>query len=422
MSIIGFSAAGALQIDNGAAYGAIAGGAITFIPDHLRWYTGENYSAYVAMLTSKNLDVWEVVALLAIRGAVKNAAANAATELGRLAPAINAGQPNVGRLQLNPAEQMDDNAMLRMINVEKLDLAEWNAPDAAPDAPMNIVRVAEGYRRKLTAPAMEAWAKQVAQMSYTIIADNGYGLIVAAHHFRGQAENAANNTLKMYGLDKVTRDLGLVPKDVTIFLFHDILHPLAYEAVANLANAPPAGFSSKVAATVLKRLPAFPGGTTHVQRAVTVRRVLQGHARLSAPLNALWGKDVDNALDDLQARIMANPLDFNAQFRPQQATANKAAVEKIVPYCALLFGIYDGAFPPRRGEEATGPTRGPGIRKLIEENVATYQAAFEAATAFIATSAAPTLASLLASIVEAFDDTENEEVPSEDEEEEAVNA
>jgi len=315
----------------------------------------------------------------------------------------------VGTLLLNAAERMDDELLNALVVRARLTLAEWVAPDVVVGADFVPTRVPEGVRNALTTQAMESWAHRTAQMAYTIIADNGYGLITAAHHFRGQAANAALNTLKMYELDKVARDLGLVPKEVTSFIFHDVLHPLAYEKVAGIANALPPRFTSKVASTVLKRLPAYPGGTTHVQRAITVRRVLVGYTRLGTVLEGLWDSEADLALLALDALILANPLDFNIQFRPAEAAANQPRVVKVVPLCITLFGIYDASFPPRRGEEDSGPTRGPGIRKLIEENISIYQSAFDSTVLALGEAAPVTLALVINRIVAAFRHVESPE-------------
>lgn len=107
----------------------------------------------------------------------------------------------------------------------------------------------------------------------------------------------------------------------------------------------------------------------------------------------------------------------------------KGAVEAVVPFCAMLFGIFDAAFPPRRGDENSGPTRGPGIKKLIEENLGTYQDAFDAASRALAEAAPPTLANYVTGLVGSYihvdipepgADAEVEEEDEQDEEEHDV--
>jgi len=383
MSIIRISNNHRLELVNGAAYGLIAGGAATFIAEEYKWYLGNNPTSYLAMLISRGVEMWRIVSIFAIRGAITYAAINHAAEV----PYIS---HNNG-LRLNASEVVDNAAVLAMTNRGRLVVGEWLANGVAPaaDQPLNVDQIPLVYRTQLTSAEMQQWGAACAQMAYTILANNGYGLITAGHHFRGQAANAATNTLKMYNLDKLATTMGLVLKEVVSFLFHDTLHPISYEHVAQLANALPAAFSAKIAATVTKRLPAFPGGTTHIQRAITVRRMLSGYARLGEIIQGIQGTPADLGLNTLEAEILGNPLDFNAQFRPAIAPHNLQRVGRIVPYCVALFGMYDAAFPPKRGEDGNGPTRGEGMRKVIDENRATHQTAMEIAGRVIATTLAP---------------------------------
>jgi hypothetical protein len=400
MSIIRVNADNTVAVADGTAYGAIAGGAASFIPDYLRWYTGVNWAGYIAMLSSNGLVAWQIASVIAVRGAIKEAARNHHEEIGPLCR--QAEGENVHRLMLNPAEMMDDELMVELTQREKLTIADWIRGGDNAAAANVIIHLPTPLAASFRSPVIIAWARSSAQMAYTIIADNGYGLIVNSHHYRGQAEAAAISTLKMYGLDRVARDLGITVKDTASFIFHDLLHPLAYEAVTSLVNAPPAAFQSKVASTVLKRLPAYPGGSTHVQRGLTVRRNLAAHARIGPAIGVLWGSAPDLALDAVNGRIIANPLDFNAQFRPQNAARAKILLENVVPYCVTLFGLYDACYPPVRGQDANGPTRGPGIRKLIEENIALYQSAVDVAKAALERAGAPALDVYLQAVVEGY--------------------
>lgn len=376
MSIFTFDAEGDLVLNNGIAYGAIAGGATGYIEEHYKWYIGDHRSAYLAMLVSRGVDDWRIVAMLSIRGAITEAARIHADELGALV---------VGNaLQLNAAEQLDNPAVEALTVRARLTTAEWVAAGNAANADAAIVRVPPAVQARLRTPENIQWANMCARMAYTVIAVNGLGLITAAHHFRAAAEQAANNTLKMYEIDRFVRNIGATVKDAAGFIFHDCLHPLSYEAVAELTNTPTAGFSGKVASTVLKRIPAFPGGVTFVQRAMSCRKAVQGSAQYAAIAPTLAAGTADVALRNLNTDIIATPLNYNGQFRPAQYAGHKAAIDAVVPYCVVLFALYDCIFPPRAGAENAGPTGGPGIRKLIDENPSIYSNTLAEARAVIA--------------------------------------
>jgi hypothetical protein len=378
MSCYSFNAAGEIQVDNGAAYSYVAGGAASYISPTYRWYTGANMTRYVGMLVSNRVEAWRIASLLTVRAAIVNAAVNHVNELGPLT--------NGGRVQLNPAEVMDDATLTSLIVRENLALAEWG--DQVDGGEVVITKVPLSVRNQLVDATVVILAREAGRMAYSILALGGYGLITSAHHYRGQAVNAALNTAKMYGLDKVIRDNGLVPKEVIGFLFHDTLHPLAYEHLVAWANAIPPLATAKIAPTIAKRLPAFPGGTVFLQRAVTCSRVLSGAQGLGPLVVKLAASDVGKGLQRLHADVSANPLNYNEQFRPAEALARQPGITAVTPYAVILFGMYDAWVNLPRSED--GPTKGPGIKKMIEENMASYRNAVSCGQAIIGGLAAVT--------------------------------
>lgn len=374
MNIIQFNPLNQLVLQNGIAYGAIAGGSTGYISDIYKWYIGANFTLYLATLVSNGVEDARICALLGVRSAIIEAAANHPGDLG--------GMVVGGALQLNAAERLDDNALLRLVDRARVPEAQWNAAvvagGAAVGAAYAIDTVPAAVRDRLMTGEMQMWTYAAARMAYTILADNGYGLITAAHHYRGQAVNAALNTMKMYGLDKMMVNLGTQLKDITGFIFHDTLHPIDYTEVSSWSNNLPAAASAKVASTILKRLPAFPGGVTYVQRAMTVRKQIMTAINLTAVWAAFLNSGADNALQALDAAIRAAPLDFNAQFHPVQFAQNQAAILRCNIYAVALFGVYDAWTNRVNADDNEGPTKGPGIKKLVEEHMATYRAAVEA--------------------------------------------
>jgi len=371
MSIITVDAAGVVAVQNGVAYAAIAGGATGYIADEYKQYTGGNIHLYISMLASRAVEPWKIVALLATRAAVDAAAANHAAELGGLVAGAGAG----GALQVNAAEQIGDADVIRLMNYARIAPAEWG--DAAAPAPLVTafapVNLSPALTTALRKPDMVQWAIMCARITYTIIAVNGYGLITSAHHYRGQAARAAKRTMEMYDMISFVKEMGATVSEVASFLFHDCLHYLHYESVARLVNANIAAFTAKVASTVLKRLPAFPGGVVFVARAIVCRRLVLAHEGLGAIALAITNSNKDNALLALHAAILVAPLDYNGQFRPVQLAGNTAAINNVVSYCVALFGAYDAVVPRSNDEDNKGPTGGPGVRKMIEENMAVYQ-------------------------------------------------
>lgn len=368
-------------MNNGIAYGAVAGGATGYIKDEYKQYTGGNYHLYVAMLVSRGEEYWKIATLLSIRSAVAEAARLHAAELGPLVVVPVPANPPI--LQVNAAERLDDGAVRGLINWARITPAEWGDGGAANVGAFNPNNLPPNVARELRTPDMVLWATAMARMAYTVIAINGLGLITASHHLRGGAENAARRTLSLYDMAAPLRAVGATENDVVRFVFHDALHYLSYEAVANLVNLNLVGFAGKVANTVLKRLPAFPGGVVFVERAITCRRQVWGFAKYAAIRAAMDGQPKDNAIQALHGAVIATPLNYNSQFRPAQYAAALPAINNVIEYAIVLFALYDVMVPPTNNAANRGPTGGLGMKKLIDENMSTYQNAREQATGAI---------------------------------------
>jgi len=396
MSIISFDAHNALVLNNGIAYGVIAGGATSYIAEELKWYTGNTPTAYLGMLVSRGLSYPRIVSLLAVRAAIISAAADHPIELSAIVglpaagghPLAPGGHAPAHALVISAAERLSNDDLIPLTVYARLPPAAWNADYAvafaananavAPVAPYAINRVPDEVRAALTSPEMKLWAQSTARMAYTILANNGLGLITASHHFRGQAINSALSTMKMYTMDRQARDIGEIPKDIAGFLYHDTLHPLSYERVVEWANALPDAAAAKIASTVHKRLPAFPGGVVFIQRAWTCRNQISGHTSFTPVFAKLRKLAADTRLENLHRHITGHVLDYNAVFRPAAYAAHAAEIQSVVTYAVALFGIYDTLFGTVGSDDGDGPTKGPGILKLIGENRAAYQAAVDA--------------------------------------------
>jgi len=375
-NIITFDKEGKLVIHNGIAYSYVAGGATGYILDSLKWYTGDNYTKYVAMLYSNGIEAWKIVALLSIRSAVKESYVKHHEDLGPLV--------KDGKLQLNAAEVLEDADLDALMQPTKLALGDWGVAAAKEGEVPVYAKVSDAVKKQITGPDMDQWSVMCARMAYTVIAINGFGLITAAHHYRGQAVSAGENTLKMYSADKAIKAVGTTVTSAAEFLFHDVLHPLNYENVVTLVNAPPHPFISKVAATVTKRLPAVPGGAVFVQRGITARMGVFANSHYVQVVAELKDSPVDHELDTVYGKILANPLDFNAQFRPGKVTESHKLLESVLPYVIALFAMYDAAYPPKRDAQNAGPTGGAGMQKLINEHIGAYASAKEASLEMIA--------------------------------------
>jgi hypothetical protein len=381
--ILTFSATGALEVNNGLAYAAVAGGATGYIPEEFKWFGGANHTAHLAMTLSRGIDLVAFVAVTSIRAAITEALANHANELGDIVTG--------NALRLNAAEVMDEATCLLMIARGRLTADDWLAQNdraaAAPGQPhandwvpaVTPVRI----REQINSSDMRLWATGCARMTYTILAVNGMGLVSMGHHYTGPMVNVGQNTAKLYQIDQIAKNLGQTVKEILGVVFHHSLHPLSYEHVANWVMNIPAGAAAKLAATATKRMPVYPGGVQFVKNALTVWRQVAAAEELAALCAVLVNAPAHLTLIRLNAAIIANVLDFSSQFRPAAFTARSGVIQRVVPYVCSLFGIYEEWLGIRTKAGGEGPTRGPGMVKMVDENRAAFMKGVHAAEAAI---------------------------------------
>jgi len=391
MPLLGIDANGRLVINNGVAYGLVAGGAVSFISAEWKWYIGNNVTEYANMLYSRGVEPPMIYAVLGIRAAITEAAAHHAIDLGTLVGG--------NALQLSAAETLDDAEMRQLTIAARLPaetcnvaqyalLAVHAAAVAAGQQPNAVAAVAPGYVADRLHPNMvkalldegvKLFAAACARMAYSIIATNALGLITSSHHLRGPAEGLAENILELYEIKRMYRELGVDAKEATKLIFHHALHPLAYEHVAAWGQAIPAASGPKIAAPCGLRLPAFPASTTFVKNGWKAQELIS-----TAPLLAtIWGVVSQTPgkarLEALKAAILASPLDYSMTFRPVQAAAHQPAIDATKSYVACLAGVYDAYITRGVKRPQDGPTTGPGFVKFLGEFHTAYVTARDAA-------------------------------------------
>jgi len=374
MFILNFDADGALDIDDGVAYSYIMGGSATFVAPHFRWYVGRNFTKYVAMLVSNGVPAVRIAMMLAARAALGEASRNHPDQL----PHIVVRDHGASHLLLNGAEILRDGDLDDLIVPSQLRLTDWiHADRHAVDNPQ-FTRVAPRVRVELERSHIRSLYQGAARMAYSILAVNGIGLITSTHHCSGPALNAAIATMKLYNMGSDVELAGESIDELARWFFHDALHPVSYRPLTQLVNADHAPFMEKVATTIAKRFPLFPGGTTHLQRAMTCRKEIWEYERY-AVVRVSWAETpVDDLLVQLYDTVIGDPIQFSKNLSPRTAGRLEAALERVLQYTIALFGLYDAwIVPPTRGRR-TGPTAGPGIIRLIGENNAVYQTAKEA--------------------------------------------
>jgi hypothetical protein len=380
-----------LTINNGVAYSCVAGGAVSFIPEDFGWFTGNNATQYFNMLRSRGHDVSEIVCLVAQRAALIDAAANHAADVTPLL--------HDGHLVLNMAEVINDAGVTNLTNYAKLDPAQHNAahaaalvahPDAAvPAAGWAADRLSDRDAKALEDPDLVLVANACARLTYSTLAVNAIGLITSGHHLRGAAEGTYAALFRMYELGTLFKSVGVTERQMLSLLGHDSLHPVAYANVATWGQNIPVPAAAKIAAPVMLRLPAYPGGTSFVKNAVHCRSLIVAAPVLATIGEALDGTAANTRLDALNTAIRANPLDYSSLFRPGRQTAITQECDAVAAYAAMLFGVYEAYIEHAKLkiEGGEGPTGGPGMKKFKSEHISAYETGKRAGTDIIAENA-----------------------------------
>lgn len=379
MPVISVDSKNRVLVSNGVAYSLIAGGATGYLDPNYRWYTGKHYTYYMLVLTAAGVPLWMIASLLAIRAAISEAANSHADEIPNLVEGTN--------VRLIAAETMDDAELGKVAQIPKTLLDQWTGSgseakgESSSGAKKDVsaaeviadIALPRQVALELQDPMLQRWVDQCARMAYTILAINGFGLITASHHLRTQAEKAAEATMKMYDMYVIAKGLSIDAKLALLGIFHHSLHPIGYEQVAKWANSLPAGAVAKIANTVSIRLPAYPGGTTFIQRGITCLNGIRGAPAYTALLGKMEGAFQRLGVIDVQVR--KNPLDYSQQFRPAQFEKHQAELRAVAKIVVMIFGLYDAWLNSPRDEE--GPTKGVGMKGLISDNLGVYKQALE---------------------------------------------
>jgi len=323
-SFLTFDADGAAEVDNGVAYGLVAGGSSSFIVDDHKWFVGNNYTAYLLLMHQHEVDPSVTTLLMSARSSVLHG-----KELNEL-PNLEAVAGG-GGLLITAAEALSDAQVAALISFEGLSPYHTNVlyrnattagvaalvaahqaanagvvPTAAekramhisvttagnaayivpPNAPWHITRLPDELRETYTSVDMIRFGNMVARMSYSALVTTGANLTVLGHHSQGFAVKVMLSCFALYEVVALLKTLGLKATTAATLLAHDAFHPLPMRGVALNAISISAGVRAKCAGQVSKRFPLFPTGTGHIKHGASCINAMWADPRCAAIVSA----------------------------------------------------------------------------------------------------------------------------------------
>ena len=108
--------------------------------------------------------------------------------------------------------------------------------------------------------------KIATSMSATILSTQAIGLVAFAVHDQLGAILAAS-CARLYGLDTAARAAGLNLRDLSRSLYHDILHPIAYDDEVVDLSSPATAFRTQLARLSPSGSWSTSGGVAFIRKA-----------------------------------------------------------------------------------------------------------------------------------------------------------
>jgi hypothetical protein len=176
----------------------------------------------------------------------------------------------------------------------------------------------------------------VVQMTFTIAAMNGIGLITQGHHYVDTQSSWASLDRATGILANIEQISGRYGADAAErVIYHDALHPFSYDWIASLAANPASPILANVHGTASIRIPTIPAGVTVVPLLIALVEFCKSiNAEFAAGLAPLVV-----VLKQFQANVQNRPLDYCVHFKRDALNQAKDQIDTFKRIAATLAGF-----------------------------------------------------------------------------------